>query len=89
MKWPASSEPMISPARPCETSAPGPLPLPPAAFDIVGSRDSISRIPDKHALKAVVFGVLRPGGALSDNSTKISPPPVHLGTNTPPGVWGV
>ena len=51
--------------------APGPLPLPPAAFDIVGSRDSISRIPDKQALKAEVFGVLRPGGALSDNSTKI------------------
>jgi phosphoethanolamine N-methyltransferase len=42
--------------------APGPLPLPPAAFDVVFSKDSIVHIPDKHALMAEVFRVLRPGG---------------------------
>jgi ubiquinone/menaquinone biosynthesis C-methylase UbiE len=42
--------------------APGPLPLPPAAFDIVFSKDSIVHIPDKHALMADVFRILKPGG---------------------------
>lgn len=42
--------------------APGPLPFPPAAFDVVFSKDSIVHIPDKHALMAEVFRVLRPGG---------------------------
>jgi phosphoethanolamine N-methyltransferase len=43
-------------------AAPGPLPLPPASFDVVFSKDSIIHIPDKHALMAEVFRVLRPGG---------------------------
>lgn len=43
-------------------AAPGPLPFPPATFDIVFSKDSIVHIPDKHALMAEVFRVLKPGG---------------------------
>ena len=42
--------------------APGPLPFPPGAFDVVFSKDSIVHIPDKVALAADVHRVLRPGG---------------------------
>jgi SAM-dependent methyltransferase len=42
--------------------APGPLPFAPGSFDVVFSKDSIVHIPDKHALMAEVFRVLRPGG---------------------------
>lgn len=42
--------------------APGPLPFPPGTFDVVFSKDSIVHIPDKHALMAEVFRVLKPGG---------------------------
>ncbi len=42
--------------------APGPLPFPPGAFDVVFSKDAIVHIPDKAALMAEVFRVLRPGG---------------------------
>jgi ubiquinone/menaquinone biosynthesis C-methylase UbiE len=42
--------------------APGPLPFPAASFDVVFSKDSIVHIPDKHALMAEVFRVLKPGG---------------------------
>lgn len=42
--------------------APGPLPFPPASFDIVFSKDSIVHIPDKHSLMRDVFRVLKPGG---------------------------
>ena len=42
--------------------APGPLPFPPATFDVVFSKDSIIHIPDKAALMAEAFRVLRPGG---------------------------
>ncbi|NUB46230.1 methyltransferase domain-containing protein [Fertoebacter nigrum] len=42
--------------------APGPLPFPPGCFDVVFSKDSIVHIPDKHALMAEVFRVLKPGG---------------------------
>lgn len=42
--------------------APGPLPFPPATFDVVFSKDSIVHIPDKHALMVEVFRVLKPGG---------------------------
>jgi SAM-dependent methyltransferase len=46
----------------CVKVAPGPLPFPPGTFDIVFSKDSIVHIPDKHALMAEVFRVLKPGG---------------------------
>ncbi len=46
----------------CLKVAPGPLPFPPATFDIVFSKDSIVHIADKHALMAAVFRVLKPGG---------------------------
>ena len=42
--------------------APGPLPFAPGSFDVVFSKDSIVHIPDKHALMAEVFRVLKPGG---------------------------
>jgi phosphoethanolamine N-methyltransferase len=42
--------------------APGPLPFPPGTFDMVFSKDSIVHIPDKQALMAEVFRVLKPGG---------------------------
>jgi phosphoethanolamine N-methyltransferase len=42
--------------------APGPLPFPPGTFDVVFSKDSIVHIPDKAALMAEVFRVLKPGG---------------------------
>lgn len=41
---------------------PGPLPFADASFDIVFSKDSLVQIPDKPALFAEVFRVLRPGG---------------------------
>ena len=42
--------------------APGPLPFPPATFDVVFSKDSVIHIPDKPALMAEVARVLKPGG---------------------------
>jgi phosphoethanolamine N-methyltransferase len=41
---------------------PGPLPVADASFDVVFSKDSIVQIPDKRALFADIFRVLRPGG---------------------------
>lgn len=41
---------------------PGPLPCPDASFDAVFSKDAMIHIPDKAALFADVFRVLRPGG---------------------------
>lgn len=43
-------------------AAPGPLPFAPESFDIVFSKDSIIHIPDKGALMAEIFRVLKPGG---------------------------
>jgi phosphoethanolamine N-methyltransferase len=42
--------------------APGPLPFAPSTFDVVFSKDAIVHIPDKAALMADVFRVLKPGG---------------------------
>lgn len=43
---------------------PGPLPLEDASVDVVFSKDAWIHIPDKQALLAEVFRVLRPGGQL-------------------------
>ncbi|MGR3468304.1 MAG: methyltransferase domain-containing protein, partial [Shimia sp.] len=45
--------------------SPGPLPFPDAQFDVVFSKDSILHVPDKAALAAEVFRVLRPGGVFA------------------------
>ncbi|MGL6208992.1 MAG: class I SAM-dependent methyltransferase, partial [Paracoccaceae bacterium] len=42
--------------------APGPLPFPANSFDVVFSKDSIVHIPNKHALMAEVYRVLKRGG---------------------------
>jgi len=41
---------------------PGPLPFVEDSFEIVTSKDSIIHIPDKHALCADIFQILKPGG---------------------------
>lgn len=41
---------------------PGPMPFDDASIDVVFSKDSIVHIPDKDALAADVFRVLKPGG---------------------------
>jgi phosphoethanolamine N-methyltransferase len=43
---------------------PGALPFEPASFDVVFSKDAMTQIPDKSALFAEVFRVLRPGGLI-------------------------
>ena len=42
--------------------APGPLPFPDASFDVIFSKDSLIHVPDKDALFADLFRLLRPGG---------------------------
>ena len=44
---------------------PGPLPFDANRFDAVTSKDSIIHIPDKHALAADIYRVLKPGGCLA------------------------
>lgn len=46
---------------------PGPLPFADASFDVVFSMGALVQIPDKPALFAEIFRVLRPGGALTAN----------------------
>jgi SAM-dependent methyltransferase len=43
---------------------PGPLPLAAGSFDVVFSKDAIVQIPDKAALFADAYRLLRPGGSL-------------------------
>lgn len=59
--------------------APGPLPFEEATFDVVFSKDSIIHIPDKEALAADVFRILKPGGWFAASDWLMS----HDGTPSP------
>ncbi|MFO1088583.1 MAG: methyltransferase domain-containing protein [Hyphomicrobiales bacterium] len=59
--------------------APGPLPFPPATFDVVFSKDAIVHIPDKETLMADVFRILKPGGRFVASDWLIG----HDGTPSP------
>ena len=48
---------------------PGPMPLPDARVDIVFRKDSIVHIPDKEALAADAFRVLKPVAGLSPRTS--------------------
>jgi len=48
-----------------ETVTPGPLPFADGSFDLVFSKDAMVHIPDKEALFADIFRVLRPGGSIA------------------------
>ncbi|MBT4908252.1 MAG: methyltransferase domain-containing protein [Rhodospirillaceae bacterium] len=51
---------------------PGPLDFPDQCFDVVFSKDAIIHIPDKDALAADVFRVLKPGGWFAASDWLIS-----------------
>lgn len=44
---------------------PGPLPFADASFDVVFSKDALLHVPDKDALFAEIFRVLKPGGTFA------------------------
>lgn len=50
---------------------PGPLPFPDASFDVVFSKDALLHVPDKDALFAEIFRVLKPGGAFAASNWMI------------------
>jgi phosphoethanolamine N-methyltransferase len=51
---------------------PGLLPFADAAFDVVFSKDALLHVPDKDALFAEIFRVLRPGGVFAASNWMIS-----------------
>jgi phosphoethanolamine N-methyltransferase len=51
--------------------APGPLPFPDAGFDVVFSKDALLHVPDKDALFAEIFRVLKPGGVFAASNWMI------------------
>ena len=55
-----------------EKVSPGPFPFPDESFDVVFSKDSIIHIPDKAAMAADAFRVLRPGGQFAASDWLIS-----------------
>ena len=58
-------------ARACRARAsfvqapPGPLPFADRSFDVVFSKDALLHVPDKDALFAEIFRVLKPGGVFA------------------------
>lgn len=50
---------------------PGPLPFADAGFDVVFSKDALLHVPDKDALFAEIFRVLRPGGVFAASNWMI------------------
>lgn len=53
-------------------AVPGPMPFAEGSFDVVFSKDSILHIPDKAAMAAEVFRVLKPGGQFAASDWLIS-----------------
>lgn len=58
---------------------PDPLPFADASFDVVFSKDALLHVPDKDALFADIFRVLKPGGAFAASDWMIG----HDGEPTP------
>lgn len=52
--------------------APGPLPFVDASFDMAFSKDALLHVPDKGALFAEIFRVLRPGGVFAASNWMIA-----------------
>lgn len=50
---------------------PGPLPFPDESFDVVFSKDALLHVPDKDALFAEIFRVLKPGGMFAASNWMI------------------
>ena len=50
---------------------PGPLPFGDEAFDVVFSKDALLHVPDKDAIFAEIFRVLRPGGVVAASNWMI------------------
>ena len=75
----ASSHPGLAERVEFQLVSPGPLNWPTATFDVVFSKDSMIHIPDKAAMYAEVFRVLKPGGVfaasdwLGGDNTSTSP----------------
>jgi len=51
---------------------PGPLPFIDASFDVVFSKDALLHVPDKDALFAEIFRVLKPGGVFAASNWMIA-----------------
>jgi len=51
---------------------PGPLPFEDESFDVVFSKDALLHVPDKDALFAEIFRVLKPGGLFAASNWMIS-----------------
>ncbi|CDX23746.1 Type 11 methyltransferase [Mesorhizobium plurifarium] len=51
---------------------PGPLPFTDASFDVVFSKDALLHVPDKDALFAEIFRVLKPGGVFAASNWMIA-----------------
>ncbi|MEQ1943718.1 methyltransferase domain-containing protein [Mesorhizobium sp. VNQ89] len=52
-------------------AAPGPLPFADGSFDVVFSKDALLHVPDKDALFAEIFRVLKPGGVFAASNWMI------------------